>query len=268
MSVIETIKQRRSVRGYTGEPLSKEHTGCIEQYISGLEAPFGANVRIRLIHTKTATGNVKLGTYGVIGGAGDFLTLAYGQGPLVEESAAYVFEQVILFCTSLNLGTCWLGGAFSRKDFGGQTDLNPGEKLHIVSPAGYAGGRKRFWDSFIGAEGKHHSRKPFGSLFFYRDFATPLTAEAAGIYLQPLEMVRLAPSANNQQSWRVTLDEGALHFYYRKSLAGFNAIDLGIALCHFGETCRELALRGHFEPLTTAPQHKDATYSVSWVAET
>ncbi|MDR1938102.1 MAG: hypothetical protein LBQ73_06365 [Tannerellaceae bacterium] len=266
MSVIESILQRRSVRSYTGEPLSKEHVERIEACIGSLKAPFGARARVGLIHTDTPAGKVKLGTYGVIGGARDFLVLAYEEGALAEEGAAYLFEQVVLFCTSLGLGTCWLGGSFSRKDFGKQLGPKPGERLRIVSPVGYPSDRKRFWESFIGADGNHTSRKPFGTHFFSGNFETPLTEEGAGIYRRPLEMVRIAPSANNSQPWRVLLEDGALHFYHRKSLGGFDAIDSGIALSHFGESCRELSIAGRFEPLGSAPRHKDATYSVSWIA--
>ena len=265
MSIIESIHQRRSVRSYTGEPLTKEDAESIEHFISNLETPFGASVRVNLLHTTQGEGKVKLGTYGVISGARDYLTLVYKESPLVEESAAYMFEQVVLYCTSLGLGTCWLGGSFSRKDFKDQLNLQPGEKLRIVSPVGYPSEKKRLWDSIIGADGNHSSRKPFGALFFYKDFATPLTEEQAGVYCEPLKMVRLAPSANNQQSWRVILAEGALHFYYRKSIIGYGAIDLGIACAHFADTCRELNIPGSFQVLPTVPQSKDVVYSASYI---
>ncbi|MDR1557467.1 MAG: hypothetical protein LBS88_10630 [Tannerellaceae bacterium] len=267
MSIIESICQRRSVRSYSGEALSKEHAGRIEAYIAGLKAPFGAQAHIRLIHTDTLEGKVRMGTYGVIGGARDFLTLAYKKEPLAEESAAYLFEQAVLFCTSLGLGTCWLGGSFSRKDFGRQITLEPGEKVGIVSPVGYAGSKKRIWDVLIGAEKHHASRKAFGSLFFSHDFNRPLTEEAAGIYRRPLEMVRLAPSANNFQPWRVILEAGTLHFYHQKTLGGFDAIDSGIALSHFGETCRELGIAGRFERLPSREKEAVAVYSISWIPE-
>lgn len=268
MSTIETIRQRRSVRSYTGEALSSEHAGRIVNYIAGLQAPFGAEARIRLIHTLGGDAKpVKLGTYGWIGGAKDYLLLIHKKGTLAEEGAAYLFEQVLLYCTGLGLGTCWLGGSFSRKDFGRQVDMEPDERLKIVSPVGYASDRKRWVETWIvGAEKNHRSRKPFGANFFHGNFSKPLTEEAAGIYALPLEMVRLAPSANNKQSWRVRLEGNVLHFY-RTFSYGFAAIDLGIALCHFGETCRETGIAGHFE-VVNAPREKEAQYAVSWIGET
>ncbi|MDR1407628.1 MAG: hypothetical protein LBJ23_06235 [Tannerella sp.] len=266
MSTVETIRRRRSVRSYTGEALSDEHVALIENHLSGLRAPFGAKARIQLIRSSAAGSEpVRLGTYGWIGGAKDYLALVYHEGPLAEEGAAWMFEQAILYCTGLGLGTCWLGGSFSRRDFGRQVTLRPGEKLRIVSPAGYASDRKRFVETYIvGAEKNHRTRKPFGTLFFHNDFSTPLTEEAAGVYALPLEMVRLAPSANNMQPWRVVLDGETLHFY-RTFSYGFSSIDTGIALCHFGETCRETGMDGRFEVLPQrAATDTNARYTISW----
>ena len=269
MTSIEAIEKRKSVRNYTGEPLSKDHIISITEHIAGLKAPFDApSVRVQLIHTRQASGQIKLGTYGFVGGASDFLTLVYQKQspfPLMEEAAAYTFEQLILFCTGLGLGTCWLGGSFSRKDFSDPVQLKPDEILRIVSPVGYINPKSRFTETLLGSKGKHLSRKPFETLFFHGDFETPLSQEAAGIYEKPLEMVRIAPSANNQQSWRILLNGNSLHFYQHLSMIGYNAIDLGIALCHFELTCKELGIAGRFEDLDSkAPKKKGEKYVISW----
>ena len=270
MSVIELMKLRRSVRSYTGEPLSKEHSEAITNYIANLKAPFGTDVRIEFIHTQIDNGRIKLGTYGYIKGASDFITLSYTPSPLAEEGAAYLFEQVILFCTGLGLGTCWLGGSFSRKDFKGQISLKPNEKLRIVSPVGYPGNKKHLIEKLMGAEGNHKSRKPFGTLFFNNTFNTPLSEEAADIYKTPLEMVRIAPSANNSQPWRILLDGNSIHFYHRHTtLGGFSATDIGIALCHFEQSCIEIGIIGRLEVLPAPTDNntpKDFKYTISWIS--
>lgn len=113
---------------------------------------------------------------------------------------------------------------------------------------------------------KFNQCKPFTANFFHRQFDTPLTEEVAGIYAQPLEMVRLAPSANNKQSWRVVLDDGVLHFY-KSSSYGFDSIDLGIALCHFEQLCHELGIKGSFEVQNETPLNGKATCVVSWISK-
>ena len=269
MTITEAIEKRKSIRNYTGVQLTQEHVALINDFISGLKIPFDApSVRINLIHTQQETGRIKLGTYGFVGGASDFLTLVFEKNssfPLIEEAAAYAFEQVILFCTELGLGTCWLGGSFSRKDFSEPVQLKSNEILRIVSPVGYINPKIRFTETIFGSKGKHLSRKPFESLFFQGDFNTPLSKEAAGIYGKPLEMVRIAPSANNQQPWRIILDGSNLHFYRHLSKIGFTAIDLGIALCHFEQTCKESGIVGKFIILDNiAPEKKGEKYVISW----
>jgi len=270
MTIIEAIEKRKSIRNYTDELLKKEHISLIKNYIAGLKTPFDAPpVRIQLIHAQQESGRIKLGTYGFIGGSPDFLTLVYEKNnpfPLMEEAAAYTFEQLILFCTGLGLGTCWLGGSFSRKDFLEPVQLKPGEILRIVSPVGTINPKIRFTETLLGSKGKHLSRKPFESLFFHENFDTPLLRESAGTYEKPLEMVRIAPSANNQQSWRIVLDRNGLHFYQHLSAIGFNAIDLGIALCHFEQTCNESSIAGKFEVLNDkAPEKRGEKYVISWM---
>ena len=264
MSIIKTIQKRRSVRTYSGEPLREEHIAQIKQYINQLQAPFGAKARIELISVNSDEKPIKLGTYGFIKGASEYMVLIYDEAFFGETAAAYMFEQAVLFCTDLDLGTCWLA-TFSRSDFKKQIQLGPNEKTRVVSPVGYASDRKRFLEKYIvNADKKHSSRKPFGELFFDRNFDNPLTETGAGRFLKPLEMVRLAPSANNRQEWRAVLDDKAVHFY-KKPYPMFDAIDMGIALCHFELTCKELGIEGKFEMLKDFPENDRFKYVISWI---
>jgi len=46
----------------------------------------------------------------------------------------------------------------------------------------------------------------------------------------------------------------------------YNTIDIGIAMCHFAETCRELGIKGEFKVLTDYPDpNGKAEYVISWV---
>ena len=267
MSIIEAIQKRRSVRTYTGESLCNEHIAQIKQYINQLQAPFGVKARIELIHVNYNDKPIKLGTYGTIYGVSEIMALIYEEAFFAETAAAYMFEQAILFCTDLGLGTCWLGGSFSRGDFKKQIKLQPNEKLRIVSPVGYGvtSNKKRFLEKYIvNAEKNHATRKPFGELFFEKRFDNPLTENTAEEYYKPLEMVRLAPSANNKQEWRVLFDKQALHFY-KKPYPMFDSIDMGIALCHFELSCNELNIEGEYEVLNDFPTNNNLKYVISWM---
>jgi nitroreductase len=277
LKITEAVMARRSVRTYNGKPLDEATARDITRFIAGLQAPFGAGCRIELVRTAAATATasarpVRLGTYGAIRGATDYLALIVrGDGPLAQEGAAYMFEQAVLHCTSLGLGTCWLAGFFDRGGFKKELSLGPGERLRSVSPVGYAAQKPHRSISTLAVGTKPTTRKPFGETFFDGVFGEPLTEEAAGVWALPLEMVRRAPSANNKQSWRVVLapDKAALHFYQTPSM-GYERLDGGIALCHFAETCREEGISGRFETLPgapAAPKGQKALYVMSWIIE-
>lgn len=268
MSITEAIVSRKSVRSFTGQPLSPVDSEALRGFVSGLEAPFGANARIILIGALMDGEPVKLGTYGIISGASDFLVLLYEEGFMAEQAAGYLFEQAVLRATQMGLGTCWLGGTFNKKDFVANTDLRSGELLRIVSPVGYPAKRK-LTEKIMRAGAGSDSRKPFGNIFFNGGFDAPLLKENAGRYLQPLEMVRLAPSASNTQPWRVILDGETLHFYYHRDASRFSTIDMGIALCHFEQTCVELGVPGRYEALPDmdVPDGGKNKYAVSWVSD-
>lgn len=265
MSITELIKERKSVRSYTGEPLNTVQIICLNQFIEQLAPPFGSKARVRLIKAETGGEPVKLGTYGVISGATDFLLLIGGKGLMEELGAGYLFEQVLLYCTELGLGTCWLGGTLNRSDFAKQAQLADHESLIVISPVGYKRKKKTILESIMRAGAGSDKRKPFGSLFFKDTFETPLPETEAGDYQVPLEMVRLAPSASNKQPWRVLLKEGAFHFYHRTGR--FSVNDMGIALCHFEQTSKELNLKGRFEIIPGIPSSDGTGYLISWIPE-
>ena len=83
----ETIEKRRSIRTYAPRPLSREDRGRLTAYAEGVENPFGVHTRIGLIETEHSEQPKKLGTYGVIKGAGSFLGIVVPQEKLGLEAA-------------------------------------------------------------------------------------------------------------------------------------------------------------------------------------
>lgn len=264
MTISESIIARKSIRSYTGNSLKKEDIQAINRFISEQEQVLGGCARVMLIHSSTGVSPVKLGTYGVISQASDFLVLVYKPGDLAEQNAGYLFEQVVLFCTTLGLGTCWLGGTFKKSDFVKQLQLQEDEVLRIVSPVGYPAEKVTWLDQLMRKGAGSRSRKPFETLFFNHNFETSLNSNDAGKYAHVLKMVRLAPSASNSQPWRVVKEGNRFHFY-DSIAARFSSIDLGIALCHFGEACKEAGISGRFETLNPGTASKNNHYVISWV---
>lgn len=117
-----------------------------------------------------------------------------------------------------------------------------------ISPVGYPAAKRSLTETMMRSTMKSSSRKEWKKLFYQADSCTPLAKDMAGAYAQPLEMVRLAPSAPNAQLWRVRKTETAYHFYvdYKPGLSKaekiIKQVELGIALSHFYQTALELEL--------------------------
>ena len=259
-SVVKLIKSRYSVRSYEDKVLSDELIEDIEEYVNNLDNPFNIKVRIRLIKKEKYDGVVRLGTYGIVKGANYYLIGACENKKFGLEALGYTFERAILYCTSLGLGTVWLGGTFSKSSFKKTINLREDEILPIVSPVGYKSENKSFLGSLI--KSNKNNRKEFSSLFFDKNFKC-LQIENDEIYKEVLEMVRLAPSSMNSQPWRIVKDEENLHIY-TNGKRNMNKIDIGIALCHIDLYMKEKEIYGEFEFLDLKGNGENK-YVVSWI---
>lgn len=252
--VIEAIKERTSTRTYAGQPVTDAQRNVILNYIPTLTNPFGENgVSIPMADKfHLSSGNEKLGTYGIIKGAQTFLGLVCPDTDRSLLAAGYEFEQLILFITSLGLGTVWLGVTFSRKSFTRAMKIPADGMLAAVTPVGMPAKRRmveRVMRRFV----KSDTRLPWSELFFKDNFTTPLSLWEAGSYDEALEMVRLAPSAHNFQPWRVVKVGRDFHFYAAYNIKKtkedqriWRNLDMGIALCHFHLSVISRGLNGEF----------------------
>lgn len=260
----EIIKMRHSVRNYDNTGISKEVKEKLEAYLDEINnstGVFGGKVRIKLVQKDDGDKEIKLGTYGVIKGANYYLAVAYKKGSYDLEDLGFLFEKVILYCTSLGLGTVWIGGTFNKGNFARAMELKEDEILPIVSPVGIEGETKSILARVFG--NNTNKRKDFTQIFFNENFDTPLTYEEAKDYNEVLEMVRIAPSAMNKQPWKILKDGNNYHIYSEgKSEA--NRIDMGICMCHFYLSAKEKGLKGEIKVLS-GKSHSKYKYVASWI---
>lgn len=265
-SVIEAMKARRSIRSYSKRPMHHAVEGQLLDYLRHIEHPFDARIKIELIKAEESAGSHRLGTYGVIKNAQAFFAVSCDRSNYAEEALGYAFEKVVLKCTQLGLGTCWIGGTFNKGAFADAVHLKSDEMLPIISPVGQASAKPSMVSKTMSRVTKQHSRKSFESLFFMDNWKIPLTQKSAGDFGVPLEMVRLAPSSRNCQPWQVLVTPEGAHFY-RMAPRSMNRIDLGIALCHFDLACQELGIPGSLETIPEAMAYTpdNGFYTMSWI---
>ena len=280
---MKLITSRYSCREYVDKPVRDT---TIEELASIMSnpptGPFGNSVRFELFHEVGSEfcRIEKLGTYGFIKGARSFVGGAIKKSPHAMEDFGYVFEWFILKATNLRLGTCWLGATFQRTILTKAMQLADNEIMPAAASIGYSGVTFHLRDKAIKMYSKPRIRKSWRSLFFDMETNEPLKKDFSDSYTTALEMVRIAPSATNQQPWRVLYDSKSniFHFILHRTLvysqvAKFVAtvdlqmIDMGIAMCHFELTARELGASGTWKILRPGPKtrYRNEEYIVSWV---
>ncbi|MDU3722113.1 MAG: nitroreductase family protein [Clostridium celatum] len=276
-SIDEIIKKRKSIRTYTNEEVSQEIIKNLNTYIKNLKSPFNESVTFEIIDSKEHINGSKIGTYGIIKGATKFIVVKVKKSEFSLQDLGYKMESLILYATSLGLGTCWIGGTFKKEQFAKAIDLKGDEILPIVSPIGYEASKKSLVDRTMRKFTKCDFRKPWNELFFLRDFSLPLTTySTVGEYKNVFENVRLAPSALNKQPWRIIKNGDNFHFFIKKDKEpsekinyDIQKIDMGIAMCHFDLSCKEKGINGgfKFEKPIIDDIPKNTKYMVSWIRE-
>jgi hypothetical protein len=281
--ITEVIRQRFSCRSYLDQPISAEKRQALKTFIDGLpNGPFGSHPNFHLVAAEKQNSRTlkDLGTYGFIQGATGYIIGTLGAGEKNLEDYGYQMEQIILYATRLDLGTCWLGGSFTRSSFARKINAADDALIPAVTSIGEIANVEEARNGLLRRQINADQRLPWEQLFFDQKFKAPLTQPKAGDYVTPLEMLRIGPSASNKQPWRVVKDGSAWHFYLQRTknypqrtltrflgIADIQRLDLGIAMCHFELTARELGLPGKWvskEPAITKPDEL-TEYTVSWV---
>ena len=280
MPARELIHRRYSCRTYDARPIAAAHRAALEAFMATrTRGPLGSSVRFGLIAAAPDDGDAlrRLGTYGFIKGATGFMVGAVHKGPGALEDYGYLLEEVVLQATELGLGTCWLGGTFTRGSFTSRFGgLDRGETIPAVVSTGYPGddGAERIHQR------EHGDRRfPPGELFFSGEWAEPLGAQTDG-YGDALDAVRRAPSATNRQPWRIVRRGRDWHFYLARTkgygkgspwfkllrIADLQRVDLGIAMCHFELVAREHGRDGRWvvEDPGLATPGAGIEYTATW----
>jgi nitroreductase len=272
----DAVRVRRSVRNFDSGPIAAEDYKRIGDYLKdgvSMTGPFGTHVRVEQVQvTKDVSDKgIKLGTYGIIRNPKAYMIgVISGRGRHELLDFGYTFERMILFLTGMGIGTCWMGGTFNRSSFERELELGEAEWIPCITPIGYPK-EKGLLESAMRYMVKADKKKEWEELFCDAAFGASLSPEQSGPWAEPMEMVRLGPSASNKQPWRLVVSEDrkAIHFYLEHTprySETMQQIDMGIAMSHFELICRELGLGGAWveEDPGLAVPHSRTEYIVSW----
>lgn len=228
----QAIYKRRSIRKYQEKKLSEKRLAAIQKFLNEAkvlnpEIEFEA----KIVNSEGVKSLLPIKAPHYL----QFFSEEKGDYLL---NAGFILQQLDLYLSALDLGSCWFGMAKPKKEIIAESDLEYVITLVFGYPA-----ESGFRDSI-----EDFDRKPLSEI-----------KEGENHY-DLLEAARLAPSATNGQPWYFISDKDEIHlyqlepnfikkFFYEK----MNRIDMGITLAHLWLAAEEHNKDFKLEKLAASP---------------
>ncbi len=245
------IARRRSRRQFEQRPVEPNLLEHIRSICSEFR-PFTQAKAVLVTHSTDSVFKGAISHYGKIKNAPAFTAfIGNVEDPHMNEKIGYTGEGVILEATSLNLGTCWVGGFFKPEVAASLAHIGKNEKVLAVTPIGYAREEWSLEEKIMTGFGRKHQRKPLTEL------VTGLEETKWPPWIKiSLEAARLAPSALNRQPWRFSVEQGHITVSVDSLKDTYNIpkrLDCGIAMLHIEVAAFNSGVHGEWEFLN-APE--------------
>ncbi len=217
MNIFEAIFNRRSVRKYVMEPLEAEMLEQIQRMIENVSVLDGScKVEFEIYENLGKKSQAR----GLLKADAPYYLIVYCEDtPSAYRSAGYAAEQLVLYMTTKEIGTCYLGSA----------KIGPKEKNGLKQFLVISFGRA---DGTLYRDMEEAHRHPLSALCTYKD--------EPGEYLKKiLKAARMAPSSMNTQPWRFIVYADRVYVFMKKEalpqpkmFTTMRHFDMGIMLCH------------------------------------
>ena len=217
MGIMEIIRARHSVREYDGRPIEGETLAALQAVVDGCARESGLD--IQLVRDNPEAFQV-VARFGLIHGARDSVAFVTS-GNESDEAIGFWGQKIVLEAQRLGLNTCWVAMCSRRKSKAKRAN---GQKVRLVIAIGY--GR---------TQGAPRKTKSADELVVMKCRETPEWFTVA------VEAAQLAPTAMNNQNFRIVLREDGKTVGITAPNGGWNMVDLGIVKRNFQEAADELS---------------------------
>lgn len=224
---LELLKKRHSVRSYSMQPLSSASINALRSevaYINSHEA--GLNFQLCLNDSAPFEGFAR--SYGAFRNVNNYLAAIVD--PTFDnafERAGYFAEQFVIKCTELGLGTCFVGGTFSREHVTSRLEVY--EKIPFVVALGNPEEEKTTLIGKMTRSLVHIKKKGIRDFYDGDDFEYQNAIAKFPWLTTALEAVQSAPSALNKQPVRLKMIIKNAMPMIKAFTKGNQPVDLGIA---------------------------------------
>ena len=206
--MMELMKLRHSVRQYEDRPIPAEIRVLLDGYAAELNRQAGLNMQI--LYDEPVCFSSRLAHYGRFENCSNYISLVGKKAPDLEERCGYYGELLALKAQELGLNTCWAALTHGKS----KAVISDGETEVIIIALGYG--------KIQGAPRKSKSASEVSNL----------TPDSPDWFRRGVEAALLAPTAVNQQKFRLTLSGNTVTAKHGL-LGSCLKIDLGIVKCHF-----------------------------------
>ena len=217
MITVETIRRRHSVREYDGRPLAQAELDALGAVVG--ECARESGLDIQLVGDNPEAFNV-IARFGLIRGclthiafvvddakAGDTTKAA------VDEVIGYWGQKIVLAAQDMGLNTCWCALCSRKKS---RAVVAPGKKVRLVIAVGHGK-----------TQGFSRKTKSVEAL------SSVECAKAPAWFAVAMEAAQLAPTAMNNQNFKITLLCDGKTVRIEAPQSGLNVIDEGIVRRNF-----------------------------------
>lgn len=209
MDIFEAMRERHSVRSYTGKRIDDGTAAALRAEIDEINRRSGMNFQLNINEPHGFEGTFAM--YGRFDGVTDYIVAAGREGADVE--VGYYGESLVLSAQMLGLNSCWVARTYNEKS--AKYDLRDGEKLYSVISLGYG----------KNAGVPHISKKPAE--------VSNANKSSPEWFADGVAAALLAPSAMNRQNFFFELSSDGETVIPKVGDGPFDGVDMGIAQYHF-----------------------------------
>ena len=221
MNYLEAIDIRSSRRSYTEQEITKETADQLRKLMEDINQESELHFQLYLSSEGGVTG-LKM-SYGMFKNVHNYIALVGKEAdPDLKEKIGYYGERLVLHATTLELGTCWVGGTYDRKTC--NCSVNEDETLLGIITIGYAQEKRTLVEAMIRSI-VHRKTKSIEEML-------NATGPVPDWVYDGMRAVQKAPSAVNGQPVHFEYQNDTVSAYVKEKL-GYESMDMGIAKYHF-----------------------------------
>lgn len=209
MNLQEAIRVRHTIRKYDGKAIEGQQLEELTEWIRKVNEK--GNLHFQLVNgQENALAPYKI-RYGRWTGVTNYIVIAGKDTADLEQRCGYYGEQIMLWAFTADLKAGWVEASYTEQP--GAFTLKADERFVMLMCIGYSE-----------QEGSSHKMKSVEQL-----------SETSGTvpewFASGMEAARLAPTAGNQQLFKICWNDGRLTIRTDKGL--LEGVDMGIAQYHF-----------------------------------